>query len=99
MRRRDDIRAAMQSLLASDSAPSVEGERREPGESALAEPEPRGAPAAGTPAVVREIRDVLVAHRVLATTDEVAAALVSALFNRPALCRWLIASQMLPPEG
>ncbi len=90
MQRQEDIRAVIQTLLASQR-------RSEPGESAAA---PR--PAANTIVLteaqsgfLRDLQDSLFENGIEASPAEIGQALLHALSSRPRLCRGLIAAYLV----
>lgn len=103
MERRDDIRAAMQNLLARAKRPDVAqpfADPLPPAPEIL--PQPLSMPEAGELAVsgshlavLREIQGTLRQSGIVADVPEIIQAMVDALASRPSLCRGLVAAYLL----
>lgn len=106
MERREDIRAAMQSLLspirqADPRAPSLPARTDPPAErfvEARVSPVGSGLPAhllEASPPILAELQHTLREHGIVAELSEIARILADGLAARPALCRGLLAAYLL----
>ena len=99
MERRNDIRAAMQSLLSPtrrpEPAPPVESPIRQPNRGERSRPDRSLNLSEVELQTLRELQAELLEHGIAADPAEIAHAMLQALATRPGFCRGLVAASLI----